>query len=110
MDHVSPVILPALGRVGTPQGADVPALVDLRTFGPVDFTDETAGQRQRSQHFRANTGEVLFVFGTIKLVRAIRIVFAELSNEAVFLSRLILRRVPVVHAPKDTHPAEITLE
>src|SRR5215510_14067989 len=110
MDHVPPVVLPPFGDVRSPQGADVPALMDLRAFRSIDFTNVAPGQWQRPQHLRANTREVLFVLRTVKLVRAIRVVFAELRNEVVLFGGLILRCVPIVYAPEDTHPAEIALE
>jgi hypothetical protein len=43
-------------------------------------------------------------------VRAIRIVLAIVSDEVRLLGWLVLRRVPVVDAPENAHPAAVALK
>lgn len=45
MDDVPPVIFPAFGHIGTPQSSHVPALVDLRAFRSINFSDIPAWRR-----------------------------------------------------------------
>src|SRR5438552_6150977 len=110
MDDIAPVVFPAISSAGLPQVPDVPALVDLGALRAIDLANEAARQRQRGQHFRTNAGEGLFILHPIELVRAVGIVLTEAGNEVQFLSRLVLRRVPVIDAPEDAHPAEVALE
>src|SRR5882724_11469401 len=110
MDDVAPVVFPPLGHVWAPEGADVPALVDLRAFRTIDFADVSAWQWQGLQHLGANTREVLFVFDAVECMGAIGAVLAEAGNEVRLLCRLVLWRIPVIDAPENAHPAQVALE
>src|SRR6516165_4793259 len=108
MNHVTPVILPSLGAVGSPQSAYVPTLMHGRAFGSADTADVAARYRQRPQHLRPDARKLFHVFTAVELEGTIGAILAVASDEIMFLGGLILRRIPIVDAPVNAHATEIT--
>src|ERR1700676_5009670 len=83
--------------------------MDLRTLGAANPADEAARRWQGGEHLGANSRELLHILAAVELEGTIGVLLAIAGDEVGLFGRLILRAIPVVNAPVNTHAAEQAL-